>query len=97
VQGGMGEIDAAATFTAWRAEVARDDSVVMVIGFCFLVHHERVISSGAARPMGRAAESRDLVVKMYICSRNKTQGPSTACDFRFATNHSSLGMTGLWW
>jgi hypothetical protein len=26
---------------------------------------------------------------------NKTQGPSTARDFRFATNHASLGMTGL--
>jgi len=34
-----------------------------VIGF--LARHRRVISSGVARPPGgRAAESRDLVVKM---------------------------------
>jgi len=45
-----------------------------VIGF--LARHRRVISSDAARPLGgRAAESRDLVVKMHHLLKSKHKVP----------------------
>jgi hypothetical protein len=57
------------------------------VGEQFLVgnYHEPVISSGPARPPGgRAAESRDLVVKMRHLLKKQTQGPTTSHDFRFS-------------
>ncbi|MCU1270716.1 MAG: Glutamate--tRNA ligase [Acidobacteriaceae bacterium] len=52
---------------SWSSKEAGDDRVGQQSGKRFLIanYHERVISSGAARPLGgRGAESRDLVVKM---------------------------------